>query len=453
MKQKTIFILISMLILILGYNGFSNNDENNNSEINNDELSIENTDKEPSKPSEEDIEKSKILKIEPEISYINEYTKKDNDSKKKLFTSPRVVIKTTYGEIVIGFFKNAAPKHVESFVKLAKEGFYDGTIFHRVIPGFMIQGGDPITKDVNRISEYGTGGPDYNLDAEFNSISHDRGILSMARSAKPNSAGSQFFIMHKHSNFLNYKYTVFGAVIKGMNVVDKIAQVKRNIKDLPYKRIEMTMKVYEDEKYNIEIPKYPIKRYNEKNVFNLKPELKYIENYTLIDDSKSKLKLFTNKYAVISTKYGDIVIAFFDNAAPKHVDNFITLAENKFYDGTIFHRVIPNFMIQGGDPITKNKYKKEVYGTGGPGYSINEEFNAISHRRGIVSMARSQDPNSAGSQFFIMHANSPFLDEQYTVFGAVIKGLDVIDRIADLKRNSRDLPHKRVEITVKIYKK
>jgi len=121
-----------------------------------------------------------------------------------------------------------APEHVRNFVKLTKEGFYDGTLFHRVIPGFMIQGGDPNTKDPNKKSQWGMGGPGYTIKAEFNSRSHLRGILSMARATDPDSAGSQFFIMHKDSTFLDNEYTVFGEVIEGMETVDKIAGLPRD---------------------------------------------------------------------------------------------------------------------------------------------------------------------------------------------------------------------------------
>ncbi|OGP14273.1 MAG: peptidylprolyl isomerase [Deltaproteobacteria bacterium GWA2_54_12] len=157
----------------------------------------------------------------------------------------KAVIETKFGDMEIKFFPDVAPKHVENFVKLSKEGFYDGTIFHRVIPGFMIQGGDPNTKGPDT-RMYGTGGPGWNVPAEFNDTPHKRGILSMARSQDPNSAGSQFFIVVKDSNFLDGQYTVFGEVTKGMEVVDKIVSAPRNSRDLPNERIEMKVKVIEE---------------------------------------------------------------------------------------------------------------------------------------------------------------------------------------------------------------
>lgn len=157
-------------------------------------------------------------------------------------TEEVAVIETRFGNIVLEFFPDVAPKHVANFKKLASEGFYNGSTFHRVIPGFVIQGGDPNSKDDDRSND-GMGGPGYTINAEFNSRKHLRGTLSMARSADPNSAGSQFFICVKRQPSLDGKYTVFGQVIEGMNVVDKIVSVKRDQRDNPIDPIPME-KVY-----------------------------------------------------------------------------------------------------------------------------------------------------------------------------------------------------------------
>lgn len=143
--------------------------------------------------------------------------------------------------------------------------------------------------------------------------------------------------------------------------------------------------------------------------------------------------------AVLQTNQGRIVLRFFADKAPKHVENFKKLAREGYYDGTRFHRVIPGFMVQGGDPNTKTGDRTR-YGTGGPGYTINAEFNDIKHTRGIVSAARTSDPNSAGSQFFLMVAAAPHLDRQYSVYGEVIEGMDVVDKIVALPRDARDCP-------------
>jgi len=136
--------------------------------------------------------------------------------------SEQAVIKTSAGEMVVEFWPDVAPKTVENFKALAKKGFYDGTAFHRIVQGFMIQGGDPLTKDAKREHEWGTGGPGHNVKAEFNDRSHQRGVLSMARSSDPDSAGSQFFICLADANFLDGKYTAFGKLVKGDDVLGKI---------------------------------------------------------------------------------------------------------------------------------------------------------------------------------------------------------------------------------------
>lgn len=149
------------------------------------------------------------------------------------------------GEIVLKFHPDVAPGHVNNFIKLAKEGFYDGTTFHRVIPGFMIQGGDPNSKTADR-SSHGMGGPGYKVKAEFNSMPHKRGIVSMARANDPDSAGSQFFICVSDANFLDWQYTAFGEVESGMDVADKIVNMKRDGRDNPLERAEMTVTISEN---------------------------------------------------------------------------------------------------------------------------------------------------------------------------------------------------------------
>ena len=143
--------------------------------------------------------------------------------------------------------------------------------------------------------------------------------------------------------------------------------------------------------------------------------------------------------AIIETNLGTIAFKLLPDLAPETVRNFEKLARDGFYNGTLFHRVIPGFMIQGGDPNTKSG-NKNTWGSGGPGHTIKAEFSSRSHHRGIVSMARAQDPNSAGSQFFIVTTDSTFLDRQYTVFGEVIEGMDVADKIVNLQRDRNDCP-------------
>ncbi len=157
----------------------------------------------------------------------------------------------------------------------------------------------------------------------------------------------------------------------------------------------------------------------------------------------------SNEIGVIETSHGTIEIEFFEDKASGHVKNFKDLANKEFYNGTTFHRVIPGFMVQGGDPNTKTD-DRSSHGMGGPGYTIDAEFNDARHDRGVLSMARSQDPNSAGSQFFIVVKDSHFLDGQYTAFGKVTSGMDVADKIVSSRRNRRDNPVERIEMKVTI---
>ena len=162
---------------------------------------------------------------------------------KKMFET-RAVIETRFGNMEIRFFPEVAPNHVSNFIELAKKGIYDGTTFHRVIPGFMIQGGDPNSKSPDR-SKHGMGGPGYTIKAEFNEKPHKRGTLSMARAANPDSAGSQFFVCVADAPFLNKQYTVFGEVVSGMEVAEKIVNQSRDKSDNPLERVEMKVKVIE----------------------------------------------------------------------------------------------------------------------------------------------------------------------------------------------------------------
>jgi peptidyl-prolyl cis-trans isomerase B (cyclophilin B) len=165
--------------------------------------------------------------------------------------------------------------------------------------------------------------------------------------------------------------------------------------------------------------------------------------------TQKETKKMPETKAVIETKFGNMEIRFFPDVAPKHVNNFIELAKKGFYDGTIFHRVIPGFMIQGGDPNSKSP-DKSTHGMGGPGYTVKAEFNEKPHKRGTLSMARSGHPDSAGSQFFICVADAPFLDRQYTVFGEVVSGMEVADKIVSQPRDSKDNPNERIEMKVKV---
>jgi len=166
---------------------------------------------------------------------------------------------------------------------------------------------------------------------------------------------------------------------------------------------------------------------------------------------KNNLKEYGKQMIVIETDLGNITIALFPNAAPKHCQQIEKLVKEGFYNGTMFHRVVPGFVIQGGDPLSKDPGKKGVWGTGKSNMpNIPAEFNSISHTKGMVGAARSQDPNSANCQFYICVDNATFLDNQYTVFGQVVKGMDVAEAISRVPRNAQDVPNKNIEMK-KVY--
>lgn len=180
------------------------------------------------------------------------------------------------------------------------------------------------------------------------------------------------------------------------------------------------------------------------------------EKKTETQPKEEKKPVITNEVAVIKTTEGEMVVEFWSDVAPKTVENFKNLAKKSFYDGTAFHRIIKDFMIQGGDPLTKDLNAEARWGTGDPGYKIKAEFNDRQHVKGVLSMARSANPDSAGSQFFICLGRAPHLDRQYTAFGKVVKGEDVLEKIGNtpvgpssMGENSR--PKKRIEVqSVKI---
>ena len=317
-----------------------------------------------------------------------------------------------YGEITLELYHDVAPKTVENFVTLVSEGFYDGLTFHRVVSGFMIQGGDP--------DGDGTGGSEKTITGEFalngfeNNLSHTRGVISMARSNDPNSASSQFFICHGDAQSLDGSYAAFGKVIDGMDTVDAIAAVNTVYNSYGSEKSVPAKDIFID--YIVLLEQYD--RDGEDAA----------EREPL--ETKSEEELYADPVKVeMSVKgHGKITLELYPNLAPETVENFITLASDGFYDGLTFHRIVSGFMIQGGDP--------DGNGTGGSDknikgeFQINGHYNPLSHKRGVISMARSSAPDSASSQFFICHADAKSLDGQYAAFGKVIEGLETVDSIA-----------------------
>ena len=340
-----------------------------------------------------------------------------------------------FGDIVIRLYPDVAPKTVENFKKLVSEKFYDGLIFHRVIENFMIQGGDP--------KGDGTGGSGQDIKGEFtsngfeNNLLHKRGVVSMARSNAPDSASSQFFIVHKTSAHLDGQYAAFGFVVSGMDVVDRIAKVRTDNNDKPVVDVKIE---------SIRFAKISDAPSQSSPEAPKAPKLEDIDLSDITDISTLTVSESATDYVLLDVEnYGKILIRLFPDVAPETVANFKKLVGEGFYDGLIFHRVIKDFIIQGGDPLGT--------GYGGSDATIKGEFsdngfeNNLLHKRGVVSMARKTAPDTASSQFFIVHADYPSLNGKYAAFGYVVYGMDTVDKIANAEVSNANKPVADVKIT------
>jgi peptidyl-prolyl cis-trans isomerase B (cyclophilin B) len=326
----------------------------------------------------------------------------------------QAVLDTSEGVIVLDLLAEAAPTHVAYFITQARAGAYDGTVFHRLIAMGIIQGGDPISKDPAQSAKYGTGGLS-RLRFEPNQEKHTRGAVSAVQvPGNRDSAGNQFFIVVTDQPALDGQYTVFARVVEGINVAQKISTMPAT-NSVPAARIEI-------EKVSIRDKPAP------------EPE-------PLVSAGVDELSSYQ---AFLATTVGDISLVFFPDRAPNHVRQFLRLAASGVYDGTSFHRVVRGFVAQTGHLPTR----KEPLNERQQGYvrMLQPEFNPTPHERGIVSMARLDDPASASSSFFIVLGRSPALDNQYTVFGRVVAGLDVLGKIESAPLNG-EAPITRIEVT------
>lgn len=322
------------------------------------------------------------------------------------------VVSTGMGTFRFEFAPDKAPKHVEQFLKLAREGYYDGGAFHRMVANGIIQGGDPLLKDPKTPRNlWGTGGLNL-LAGEFSDMKHERGVVSTVRIPnKPNSDGAQFFVCVSPQPVLDGQYSAFGRVTEGMDVVEKISQVPvgpDGAAMTPVRILKVTI------------------------------EKKKVQPY--LDAAVDDLR----KTVVMKTTLGTLKIRMEPDWAPNHVRNFLMLVETGWYNGTAFHRLIHGFMAQGGMPDTR------AGGGGHPAdrwvHPLKAEFRAdLKHTRGIVSMARTDDPDSATTSFFIMLGDAPHLDGKYTIFGRVVDGMDVLDAF-DKEDVDGEVPKRRIEI-------
>lgn len=339
------------------------------------------------------------------------------------FTSPlslaemqgkQAVLETAQGTIVMDLLPEAAPTHVAHFIVKAREGAYDGTTFHRAVALGIIQGGDPLSKDPAQKSRYGTGGLN-TLRFEANPQKHTRGaVAAVLVPGKPDSAGSQFFICIADQPALDGQYTVFARVVEGMNVAQKISQVPVDAAGLMTERVEVAKVTIRDKPAPVPDP--------------------------FTTETNEQLSGYR---AVVETSMGAITLEFFPDRAPNHVRNFLRLAQSGVYNGTAFHRVAKGFVIQGGYLPTRTEPLDDRQ----QGYvkPLQPEFSKTTHETGILSMARGEDPASATTSFFIVTAPSPGIDGQYTVFGRVVEGLDVVAKIEAVPVNG-ETPVTRVDV-------
>ena len=325
----------------------------------------------------------------------------------------QAVLDTSYGIVVLDLLADAAPNHVAHFITRAREGAYNGTTFHRVIAMGIVQGGDPLSKDPTQSAKYGTGGLK-ELRFEANAEKTTRGaVAAVLVPGQRDSAGNQFFICVTDQAALEGQYTVFARVAEGINVVQKISTAPAT-DTVPSDRIVITSVMIREKPAPVPEP--------------------------FVSESAAELGKY---HAVVETSLGNITFELFPDRAPNHVRQFLRLAASGVYEGTAFHRVARGFVVQGGFlPTRREALDERQQSFVRP---LQPEFNDTPHDRGIISMARGDDPASATSSFFIVLARTPALDRQYTAFGRVVSGMDVVEKMEAVPVNG-ETPVDRIEI-------
>jgi len=327
-------------------------------------------------------------------------------------TDLEAVVSTEMGTFRLEFAPDKAPKHVEQFIRLARQGYYDGSAFYRVLANGVIQGGDPLLKDPKTPKNlWGTGGLNL-LPGEISDLKHERGVVSTIRIPnKPGSDGGQFFVCVAPQPTLDGQYTTFGRITEGMDVVQKISNVPADEKG-----------------------------YTEKLVRIVKVTIEKKKEEPFVHATPDELK----RTVTLKTTLGNIKIKMEPDWAPNHVRAFLMLSESGWYNGTVFHRVVKDFVVQGG------------MGTGrssGPDHAadrwvrpLKAEFRKdVQHVRGIVSMAHGDDPDSAATSFFLMLGPAPNLDGQFSAFGRVVEGMDVLAAF-EKEEVDGETPKRRLEL-------
>jgi cyclophilin family peptidyl-prolyl cis-trans isomerase len=327
------------------------------------------------------------------------------------------VVTTDLGSFRLEFYPDKAPKHVQQFIKLARSGYYDGSAFHRAISRAVVQGGDPLLKKATTPKElWGTGGLNM-LAEEFNDVKHVRGTVSTVRI--PNKAGSdgaQFFITLYPVTQYDGQYTAFGQVNEGLEIVEKISLAPADAQQ----RLQTPVKI-----------------------ISVKIEPKKTEPFK--DASVDQLR----KEVLLRTSLGDITLEMDPSVAPEHVRNFLKLVQTGWYNNTEFHRIIPGFVIQGGVGATRAEGAR--HSADRWVHNLKPEFSKLLHSRGVLSMARGDAEDSASTSFFIMLGAAPHLDNKYTIFGRVLDGLEIMDKIESAPRNG-ERPVQRIELIEAIIK-
>jgi cyclophilin family peptidyl-prolyl cis-trans isomerase len=318
------------------------------------------------------------------------------------------VVTTDLGSFRFEFAPDKAPKHVEQFIRLARQGYYDGSAFHRVVANGIIQGGDPLLKNPKTPKNlWGTGGLNL-LASEFSDLKHERGIISTARIPnKPDSDGSQFFICVVPQPSLDGQFSTFGRVTEGMDVVERISQVRAGENGFTDQLVR---------------------------ILKIAIEPKKVQPYLTASPDGMR------KTVTLKTTLGNIKIKMEPDWAPNNVRNFLMLTATGWYDGTQFHRIVKDFVVQGGTAGSRAHPADRWV------HPVKGEFRSdVKHVRGIVSMAHGEDPNSATTSFFLMLGPAEHLDGQYSAFGRIVDGIEVLDAF-EKEELDGESPKRRLEI-------
>lgn len=327
----------------------------------------------------------------------------------------QAVFDTSAGPFVIEFYPEQAPNHVAKFIERVRAGFYNGTGFHSMVAHGIVQGGDPETRNVNARAKYGTGGFNLGLKPEISNVPFAQGtVVATILPGEPGSAGTQFFICVTDQLQFTGQFTAFGRVVEGIEVVDKISTTTADDNQIAKERVDLK---------SVTIRPIP------------KPAPPPFTTETIDELRQHRVVMETSK--------GNIVLEMLPDKAPEHVRHFLRLASVGVYDKTAFHRVAPGFVIQAGDLNTRTEPVPQV----AQKYVVNirAEINDVKHVAGIISMARGDAIDSALTSFFIVLSNQPALDGTYTVFGRVVEGMDVVEKITAIP-NKNERPTERIDI-------